>query len=122
ELERLRVRADACSAELSSLRASKELSEATHAERASELAQLRPQRAGLAKAVEEVRNTVQLKRNRLKVLSDLHRRLEGVGAGTKALLSFSDPAVLGILADRVEVTPRFTEALAGLLGDRLQCV
>src|SRR5690606_21656018 len=32
------------------------------------------------------------------------------------------PAVVGILADRLEVNPRFTDALAGLLGERLQCV
>ena len=122
ELERLRMRAEAWSTELAQLGTRKEEGAAVYAERTRELADLRPERAQLAKAVEQIRNTVQLKRNRLKVLSDLHRRLEGVGAGTKALLSFSDPAVLGILADRIDVSPRFTEALAGFLGDRLQCV
>ncbi len=69
-----------------------------------------------------LRNEVSHKRSRLNVLSDLHRRLEGVGAGTKVLLSSDDPAVVGLLADRVEVEERYTEAFASLLGDRLQCV
>ncbi|HEY8944733.1 MAG TPA: chromosome segregation protein SMC, partial [Polyangiaceae bacterium] len=74
------------------------------------------------KAVDSVKNEVGLRRNRLRVLADLHRRLEGVGAGARALLSKSDPRVLGMVADRLEAPEELTHAVAGLLGDRLQAV
>ncbi len=72
--------------------------------------------------LEQLRSDLSHKRSRLTVLEDLHRRLEGVGAGTKALLSSKDPAVVGLLADRIEVSESYTDAFAALLGDRLQCV
>jgi chromosome segregation protein len=122
EVERLTAKANASTAELEILRAHREQSAQEQAASLARLNELKPQKVDLTRRTHEVRNEVQLKRNRLKVLQDLHRRLEGVGAGTKALLSFADPAVVGILADRLEVSPRFTDALAGLLGERLQCV
>mgnify|MGYP006212599107 CR=1 FL=1 len=45
--------------------------------------------------------------------------LVGVGAGTKALLDTSDPAVVGLLADRIDVPTEYSDALVSLLGDRL---
>src|SRR5260370_35635192 len=48
----------------------------------------------------------------------MHARLEGVGAGTKALLGMRDAAVAGLVADRIEAPPELTQALAGLLGGR----
>ncbi len=75
-----------------------------------------------AAALDTLKTEIAHKRSRFNVLTDLHRRLEGVGAGTKVLLSSDDPAVVGLLADRVEVEEEFTEAFASLLGDRLQCV
>lgn len=122
ELERLGQKSEAWAAELETLRTHRERSAQEQASAQSRLATLKPHKAELTRRAHELRSEVQLKRNRLKVLQDLHRRLEGVGAGTKALLSFADPAVVGILADRLEVSPRFTEALAALLGERLQCV
>ncbi len=74
------------------------------------------------KELDTVKNEVGLKRNRLRVLEDLHRRLEGVGAGARALLSKGDPSVLGLVADRIEAPAELTEAFAALLGERLQYV
>src|SRR6478735_7565217 len=74
------------------------------------------------KELDTVKNEVGLKRNRLRVLEDLHRRLEGVGAGARALLSKGDSAVLGLVADRIEAPAELTEAFAALLGERLQYV
>ncbi len=52
----------------------------------------------------------------------MHARLEGVGAGTKALVGTRDACVAGLVADRVEAPAELTHALAGLLGTRLQDV
>src|SRR5690606_36278032 len=62
------------------------------------------------------------KRNRLHALEDMHRRLEGVGAGVRALLTKQDPRVYGMVADRIEAPSELTAAFAGLLGERLQYV
>ena len=74
------------------------------------------------RALDTVKNELLLKRNRLRALDDLHRRLEGVGAGVRALVSRDDPSILGLLADRIEAPERLTAALAGLLGEQLQYV
>ncbi|HOU93363.1 MAG TPA: AAA family ATPase, partial [Polyangiaceae bacterium] len=74
------------------------------------------------RAVDQVKSDLGLRRNRLRALEELHRRLEGVGAGIRALVLRQDPAVHGLLADRIEVEPELTAALAGLLGDQLQYV
>jgi chromosome segregation protein len=65
------------------------------------------------------RNEVMMKKNRLRALEDLHRRLEGVGTGARTLLLKADSGVLGMVADRIEAPAELTQALAGLLGDRL---
>jgi chromosome segregation protein len=61
-------------------------------------------------------------RSRCAALHEMRERLEGVGAGTKALVGMRDECVLGIVADRIEAPAKFTQALAGLLGARLQDV
>jgi chromosome segregation protein len=83
---------------------------------------LRPQSLEAERTLDTVKNELGLKRNRLRALEDLHRRLEGVGTGVRALLSSGNDSVLGMVADRIEVAEEHTAALAGLLGDRLQCV
>jgi chromosome segregation protein len=88
----------------------------------SELEGLRPQAREAERVLDTAKNDLGLKRNRLRALEDLHRRLEGVGTGVRALLSSGDCAVQGMVADRLEVAEEHTAALAGLLGDRLQCV
>ena len=82
-------------------------------------------RAGLLdseRTVDVAKNDLSLTRSRLRALEDLHRRLEGVGAGARALLGKDDPRVLGLVADRIEVPEELTAAVAGLLGGLLQCV
>jgi chromosome segregation protein len=82
-------------------------------------------RAGLLdseRTVDAAKNELSLTRSRLRALEDLHRRLEGVGAGARALLGRDDARVLGLVADRIEVPEELTTAVAGLLGGLLQCV
>jgi chromosome segregation protein len=62
----------------------------------------------------------QAARSRLAALTEVQARLDGVGAGTKAMMSSGDELVLGLVADRVEASSEHTAALAGLLGSRLQ--
>ena len=98
---------------------------ATAEERArldAELRALREQSVSQDRAVDHAKNELGQRRSRLRALEELHARLEGVGAGVKSLLKAKDPAVLGLLADRIEAPAELTAAFAGLLGDRLQCV
>jgi chromosome segregation protein len=88
----------------------------------SELEVLRARQLDSERRVDEAKNELGLKRNRLRALEELHRRLEGVGAGARALLSKHDPSVLGLVADRIEAPERCTSALAGLLAQWLECV
>jgi chromosome segregation protein len=74
------------------------------------------------RAVDASKNELGVKRNRLRALEDLHRRHEGVGVGVRALLAYGDESVLGLVADRLEAPPAMQQALAGLLGERLQYV
>ncbi len=87
-----------------------------------ELDSLRPRALDSERGLDAAKNELGLKRNRLRALEDLHRRLEGVGTGVRALLSSGDLGVLGMVADRLEVAEEHTAALAGLLGEQLQCV
>src|SRR5207244_2766537 len=86
-----------------------------------ELEGLRPRSLDAERELDAAKNELGLKRNRLRALEDLHRRLEGVGAGVRALLLSGDSGVVGMVADHLEVEEEHTAALAGLLGERLQC-
>ncbi|HLK37179.1 MAG TPA: chromosome segregation protein SMC [Polyangiaceae bacterium] len=74
------------------------------------------------KALEESKGDLSRKRSRLAALEEMHARLEGVGSGTKSIMQAHDPCVVGLVADRVEAPANLTQALAGLLGSRLQDV
>jgi chromosome segregation protein len=87
-----------------------------------ELETLRPRSLDAERELDTAKNELGLKRNRLRALEDLHRRLEGVGTGVRALLSSGDADVFGMVADHLEVDEEHTAALAGLLGERLQTV
>ncbi|MCC6216324.1 MAG: chromosome segregation protein SMC [Polyangiaceae bacterium] len=87
-----------------------------------ELAALRPRLLESEKATDAAKSELSLARSRLRALEELHRRLEGVGAGARALLERKHPAVLGLVADRLEAPPEVTAALAGLLGRQLESV
>jgi chromosome segregation protein len=88
----------------------------------AEMKQLREAAVLRDRDVEHEKNELNQRRNRLRALEELHARLEGVGGGVKHLLRSKDPALLGLVADRIEAPAELTAAFAGLLGDRLQCV
>ncbi len=87
-----------------------------------ELGTLRRTQLDSERGVDSAKNELGMKRNRLRVLEDLHRRLEGVGSGPRALLGKNDSSVLGLVADRIEAPEDITAAFASLLGERLQYV
>lgn len=87
-----------------------------------EMRHLREATVGADRAVEHAKNELGQRRNRLRALEELHARLEGVGVGTKSLLATRDPVLAGLVADRIDVPAELTQALSGLLGDRLQSV
>jgi chromosome segregation protein len=74
------------------------------------------------RALEEAKAELSKKRSRRNALEEMHTRLEGVGAGTRALVGTRDACVAGLVADRVEAPAELTHALAGLLGAQLQDV
>ncbi len=88
----------------------------------AELPNLKSQVQEHEKQVDRVKNELSQRKNRLRALEDLHRRLDGVGSGVRALLSSKDASVLGLVADRIEAPEELTDAFASLLGDRLQSV
>ena len=73
-------------------------------------------------ALEESKGELSKKRSRHHALEEMHARLEGVGAGTRALVASRDGCIAGLVADRIEAPAELTHALAGLLGSRLQDV
>ncbi len=85
-----------------------------------EMRSLREQAVASDHRVDHAKNELAQRRSRLRALEELHARLEGVGAGVKTLLRSKDPAIVGLVADRIEAPPELTAAFAGLLGDRLQ--
>jgi chromosome segregation protein len=74
------------------------------------------------RSLEEAKGELSAKRSRHGALEEMHARLEGVGVGTKALVETRDPCIVGLVADRIEAPAELTQALAGLLGARLQDV
>ncbi len=88
----------------------------------AEMKELREATVLSDKSVDHAKNELNQRRSRLRALEELHARLEGVGTGVKNLLKTKDPALLGLVADRIEAPAELTQAFAGLLGDRIQCV
>jgi chromosome segregation protein len=86
------------------------------------LAELKVQILAQERAHDESKAELSTRRSRYGALEEMHARLEGVGAGTKALVGSRDPCIAGMVSDRVEAPPELTLALAGLLGARLQDV
>jgi len=122
EIEELVGRQVALEAAVAEAASGKQLTDEERLKLEAEMAELRTARLESEKLVDSAKNDLNLKRNRHRVLDDLHRRLEGVGAGARALLSKGNPAVLGLVADRIEAPEQYTAAFAGLLGERLQYV
>ena len=74
------------------------------------------------KALETERNELSQRKNRLRALEEVQRRMEGVGTGAKNLLATKHPCLRGLVADRIQAPKHLTTALAGLLGQRLEAV
>ncbi len=122
EGESLQARRSALQASVDEAASGKQLTEVERGKLETEISELRSKQLDSEKGVDSLKNELGLKRNRHRVLEDLHRRLEGVGAGARALISRGDEAVLGLVADRIEAPEELTAAFAGLLGERLQYV
>ena len=122
EISTLQARENALERSVDELAEGKRLTAEEKAQLEGQMEELRRLLLDSERALDAVKNDLLLKRNRLRALEDLHRRLEGVGAGVRALVSREDPSILGLLADRVEVPEHLTLALAGLLGEKLQYV
>jgi len=74
------------------------------------------------RALDVAKAELSKKRSRCNALEEMHARLEGVGAGTKAIVASRDACIAGMVADRVEAPEALTQALAGLLGARVHDV
>jgi chromosome segregation protein len=122
ELGELFARRGALESSVAALAEGKRLSASEKEQIEREVHELRARLLDSEKTVDTAKNELGIKRNRLRALEELHRKHEGVGAGTRSLLSFGDPTVLGLVADRLEAPANMQAALAGLLGERLQYV
>ena len=115
-------RAKGLEREVLDLRSGKVTSVEERARQEERLGVLRHDIVGSERALDEAKTELGKKRSRLHALEEMHARLEGVGAGVKALMATKDETLLGLVADRVEAPHELTAALAGLLGEKLQYV
>lgn len=122
ETESLQARRGALQASVEEAASGKQITEVERGKLETEISSLRGKQLESEKGVDSLKNELSLRRNRHRVLDELHRRLEGVGAGARALIGKGDKAVLGLVADRIEAPEELTGAFAGLLGERLQYV
>jgi chromosome segregation protein len=88
----------------------------------AELATLQPRLAEGERTKNGARRELESRKSRLQVLEELERRLEGVRSAAKAVMSSGHPGVVGLFADRLHVPADLTDAIAGLLGERLEAV
>jgi chromosome segregation protein len=72
--------------------------------------------------LESERSALEQRKARLHVLAGMRDRLEGVTDGVKNLMAKNDPALLGLVVDRITVPAELTAAVAALLGEALECV
>ena len=122
ELAELAAKKHALDRSVAELAEGKRLTVAEREALEAEIVELRAKQLDSERRVDAAKNELGLKKNRLKALDELHRRLEGVGAGARALVSGTHAGVLGLVADRIEAPEELTAAFAGLLGERLQYV
>jgi chromosome segregation protein len=102
------------------LRAGRVTSAAEKARLEQRLGELKQLALAQERSLEESKGELSKKRSRYLALEEVRARLEGVGAGTRSLVATRDPCIAGLVADRVEAPQELTQALAGLLGTRLQ--
>ena len=119
---RARARTEQLALAIDDLRTGKVTSAEERTALEERLAELRRAITESEHALEEAKAEASKKRSRLHALTEMHARLEGVGAGAKALVETKDRACAGLLADRIEAPAELTAALAGLLGTHLEDV
>jgi chromosome segregation protein len=118
----LSERVESLNSAVEDLRTSKVSTAAQREALEKRIAELKPIIVASERTLETSKGELSRKRSRHHALEEMHARLEGVGAGTKALVKTRDACLKGLVADRVEAPPELTQALAGLLGRRLQDV
>ena len=118
----LAARGEELARSLDDLRAGRTTSAAEKLRLESRMGELKALIQTQERSLEEAKGELSKKRSRLHALEEMHARLEGVGAGTRALVGTKDACIAGLVADRVEAPAELTQALAGLLGPRLQHV
>src|SRR5262249_35009277 len=72
-----------------------------------ELGRLKSEIVESDRALEEAKSSLGKNRSRLVALREIAERLDGVGAGPKALLATKSDAVLGLVADRIDAKAEF---------------
>ncbi len=116
--------------ELEHLRARKEHTQARKEEITAALAEGKRALVELERRVSELKDRLREKRSRLRSLEEVQQRLEGVGAGVRAIMTkyAAGPdervaaGILGLVSDRLRCPPELERALAGALGARLEHV
>ncbi len=83
---------------------------------------LRSERERTEQRLTEARRDRERTAARLHALREVAKRHEGVGQGTRALLDGRDPAVMGLVTDRMGVREDLAKAVAAVLADRWQDV
>ncbi len=116
------ARAEELARSIEGLRAGRVTTAAEKTRLEQRLGELKDVIQGQERAVEESKGELSRKRSRYGALEEMHTRLEGVGVGTKALVGTKDKSLAGLVADRIEAPRELTQALAGLLGARLEDV
>ena len=122
EREEIDARRNALAEQLVELSEGKQMSAEQKVLLEDELRTIRETLVTLEKELDVSKNELSHRRNRLRALEEVHKRLEGVGTGTKHLIGTGDETIVGMVADLVEAPRELTQALAGLLGERLQHV
>lgn len=118
----LAARVEILAAEVHGTREGKTLSVEEKAQLETTLHTLRQEILTSERSLDDAKHDAQKKRSRMQALVEMQARLDGVGAGTKALVATKDETVLGLFADRVEAEHEVTGALAAWLGMRLHDV
>ncbi len=116
----LRARKKRLGSDVEELRAGKMTTAEERARLEERLVAYRQEILGAERDLEEAKSDHQTSRSRLTALLEIQARLDGVGNGVRALVADGDPAILGLVADRIEAPAEYTQALAALLGERLQ--
>jgi chromosome segregation protein len=122
ERERLAARRLELGGKVTELVTDVETGRSRRSELEGELTRLKQALLESEKTLEAERGVLAQQRGRMKALTDMRERLEGVGDGVKHLMAKADPVLLGLVVDRVRVPAELTAALAGLLGSTLECV